>query len=239
MTQVKEFLDYMHTHPDSIIRYYASNMVLNVHSDASYLTAPKARSRIGGHFFLGKTPIDGQQIFLNRPILSLCTILQSVASSAAEAELGALFNNAKEAKVIRLTLHELGHPQPPTPIHIDNTTVTGIVNNTIKRQKSRAMEMRYFWLLDQEVRKLFKYCYHPGFENLGDLYTKAHTGKDTQHKRPFYVHTDKSPRYLARAQLPHIRRGCVGNIRDSLTRITTRDSLSRITTKKLNRTRGN
>ena len=204
-------------------------MILNVHSDASYLTAPKARSRIGGHFFLGKMPVDGKPFFLNGPILSLCTILCTVAASAAEAELGALFHNAKEAKVIRLILEELGHPQPPTPIHIDNTTVTGIVNNTIKRQRSRSMEMKYFWLLDQKIQKLFKFCYHPGFENLGDLYTKAYTSKDTQHKRPFYIHTPKSPRYLTRSQLPHIRRGCVG---------TSRDSLSHIGTRKLNQTRG-
>jgi len=71
-----------------------------------------------------------------------------VAASATEAKLGALFLNAQEAKVIRLVLEELGHPQPPTPIHVDNTTTVGIVNNTIKRQRSRAMEMRYFWLLD-------------------------------------------------------------------------------------------
>jgi hypothetical protein len=42
------------------------------------------------------------------------------------------FLNAQEAKVLQLILAELGHPQPPTPIHIDNTTTVGIVNNTIK-----------------------------------------------------------------------------------------------------------
>ena len=66
------------------------------------------------------------------------------ALSEDETELGALFLNAKEAKIIRLTLIELGYPQPPTPIHINNTTVVGIVYNTIKQQKSRSMEVRYF-----------------------------------------------------------------------------------------------
>ena len=136
MEQTKHFLDYIDTYPDSTVRFYASDMILNVHSDASYLTAPKARSRIGGHFFLGRQPVNNQLIFINGPILSVCSVLRNVAASAAEAELGALFHNAKETKVIRLILNELGHPQPPTPIHIDNTTVTGIVNNTIKRQRS-------------------------------------------------------------------------------------------------------
>ncbi len=138
----------MWSHPDAIIRYRASNMDLNVHSDASYLLAPKAQSRAGGYFFLGSIPVNGDPIKLNGTIHITCTILKLVAALAAEAELGALFLNAQEAKVLRLTLAKLGHPQPPTPIHIDNTTTVGIVNNTIKRQCSRAMEMRYFWLLD-------------------------------------------------------------------------------------------
>jgi hypothetical protein len=39
---VNQFLDYMATHPDAKIQYRTSNMVLNVHSDASYLSAPNA-----------------------------------------------------------------------------------------------------------------------------------------------------------------------------------------------------
>ena len=54
--RVHQFLDYMATHPDAKIRYRASDMVLNVHSDASYLSAPNARSRAGGYVFLGSIP---------------------------------------------------------------------------------------------------------------------------------------------------------------------------------------
>jgi hypothetical protein len=132
--RVNQFLDYMATHPDTTIHYQASDMVLNVHSDASYLSAPNARSRAGGYFFLGSIPQDESPIIINGAIHITCTILKLVAASAAEAELGALFLNAQEAKVLRLILEELGHPQPPIPIHIDNTTTVGIVNNTIKRQ---------------------------------------------------------------------------------------------------------
>ena len=41
---------------------------------------------------------------------------------------------------------DMGHPQPNTPVHCDNATAVGIGNNTIKRQRSRSMEMRYFWV---------------------------------------------------------------------------------------------
>ncbi len=50
MKRVNRFLDYMWTHPDAIIWYRASDMILNIHSDASYLSAPKARSRASGYF---------------------------------------------------------------------------------------------------------------------------------------------------------------------------------------------
>ncbi len=147
---VNQFLDYMWTHPDAIIGYRASDMILNVHSDASYLSNPKACSQAGGYFFLGSLPHNGDPIRLNGTIHILCTILKLVAALAAEAELGAHFLNAQEAKIMQLILVELGHPQPPTPIHIDNTTTVSIVNNTVKRQQSRAMKMQYFWLLDGE-----------------------------------------------------------------------------------------
>ncbi len=40
--QINQFLDYMATHPDAKIRHCTSNMVLNVHSNALYLSAPNA-----------------------------------------------------------------------------------------------------------------------------------------------------------------------------------------------------
>ena len=45
-----------------------------------------------------------------------------------------------------LTLEEMGHPQPPTLINCDISTAVGITNNTVKHQKSRSMEMRFFGL---------------------------------------------------------------------------------------------
>ena len=107
-------------------------MLLNVHSDASYLSAAKGRSRAGFYFFLGSLPTGGKLIQLNGNIMITCKILKLVASSAAEAELGALFVNTKEAKILRLTLQELAPPQPQTPIHVDTMNVIGIVNNTIE-----------------------------------------------------------------------------------------------------------
>jgi hypothetical protein len=52
-------------------------------------------------------------------------------SSAAEAELGAIFINAKEAVHMRRILQEMGHSQPRTPIQTDNSTAEGVINSWI------------------------------------------------------------------------------------------------------------
>ena len=89
-----QLLDCLGTHPDAKIRYYASDMILNVHSDASYLLARYAHRRASGHLLLGWTPKDKHPIHLNGAISTLCHILKFVSASAVEAELGALFLNA-------------------------------------------------------------------------------------------------------------------------------------------------
>ena len=61
----------------------------------------------------------------------MCKVI-AVEASAAEAELGSLFLNVQETVKLRIALQELGHKQPPTPIHTNNTTATGIIHKTIK-----------------------------------------------------------------------------------------------------------
>ena len=112
---VTHLLDYFHTHPDAKLRYHGSDMILHIHSDASYNSEAKARSQDGGHFYLGKNASVRTTMHNNGAILKTSTIMRNVMESASEAECGALFNNTKEAVALRTTLHEMGHPQPPHP----------------------------------------------------------------------------------------------------------------------------
>ena len=96
-------------------------------------------------------------------------------SSAAEAELGALFINAKEAVYIRQILTEMGHPQPPTPIQTDNSTAEGIVNLKVQPKCTKSMDMRFHWLRDREAQQQFRFYWKPGKTNLADYFTKHHT----------------------------------------------------------------
>ncbi len=94
MIKTHTFLDYAATHQDAIITYQASNMVLPIHSDTSYLSEPKARSQAGGHFFMSSNLKDPSN---NGAVLNIAQTIKSLMSSAAEAELGALYINAREA----------------------------------------------------------------------------------------------------------------------------------------------
>ena len=76
-------------------------MKLVVHSDASYLSEPKARSRSGGHFFLSNEATIPQN---NGTILNTAHIIKHVMTSATEAELAALYIIAHKAVYIGIIL---------------------------------------------------------------------------------------------------------------------------------------
>jgi hypothetical protein len=67
-------------------------------------------------------------------------------SSAAKAELGAFYINAREAIPQHQTLAEMGHKQPPTLMQTDNSTALGVVNNNIQPQCTKVMDMIFHWL---------------------------------------------------------------------------------------------
>ena len=121
---------------------------LNIHSNASYLSETRARCRVADQFMFEPKSVNGEPIKTNGAVYVFCGILKCVVASAAEAELEALFLHAKEGKIMCIALHELGHNQPPTPIHCDNVTATGIKNDVLKKQQSRSIEMRFFWITD-------------------------------------------------------------------------------------------
>ena len=159
-------------------------MVLAVHSDASYLSEPKARSRAGGHHYLSN---DSKIPPNNRAVLNVAQIIKAVMLSAAEAEIGALFINAREAIPARTTLEELGHPQPPTPMQTDNTTALGVVNRNLQPRRTKAMDMRFHWLQDRAAQATFRFFWQRGKDNKGDYWTKHHCAAHHQQVRPDFV----------------------------------------------------
>jgi hypothetical protein len=88
-------------------------MILNIHSDASYISEREANSRSGGFFYMDSNK-DSNNKLTNGAILVISTILKNAMSSAAE--IGSILLNAKAAIVPCTTLEEMIHHQPPTPL---------------------------------------------------------------------------------------------------------------------------
>ena len=182
--QTKQLLDYLATQEDAILTYNKSDMVLAVHSDASYLSEPKARSRAGGHFFMSSDqPIPPN----NGAILNIAHVIKHVMSSATEAELAALYIMAREAVYIRIILEEMGHKQPPTPIQTDNAMADAVINGKITPKRTKAMDMRFHWLRDRECQQQFKFYWRPGKTNYADYWTKHHSAAHHVNIRPEFL----------------------------------------------------
>ena len=180
MKHTKQLLDYVASQDEAVLTYNASEMKLAAHSDASYLSEPKARSRAGGHFFLS----NGADIPPNNgAVLNIAHVIKHVMSSATEAELAALYIMAREAVYIRIILEEMGHPQPATPLQTDNAMADGVINGKVMPKRTKAMDMRFHWLRDRECQEQFRIYWRPGKLNYADYWTKHHPAKHHQNIR--------------------------------------------------------
>ena len=110
--KVQWLLDFVATYPNAKIRFYKSDMILYVDSDAAYLVLPNARSRFAGHFYLSNH-VNNPTTFApqpNGPIHTECKTIRNVVASAAEAETAGLFGNSQLTIIIRRALQSLDHP---------------------------------------------------------------------------------------------------------------------------------
>jgi hypothetical protein len=127
---------------------------------------------VGGPFFLSNNIEFPSN---NGAILTVATIFKAVMSLAAEAELRALYLNAKEMAYLQQILPKIGHPQPQTPIQTNNSTAEGVINHKIQPKQSKAMDMCFYWLCDRKAQGRFQIYWQPGKLNSADYFTKHHS----------------------------------------------------------------
>ena len=110
--EAQHLLDYAAAHPLAIVLYYASDMVLQIDSDAAYLVLPGVKSWILGYYQLINT---NEYVYfpnnVNGVILVECKKLRHVVASEAEAETIGLLHNAQIGIIIRKYLEDLGNKQ--------------------------------------------------------------------------------------------------------------------------------
>ncbi len=81
----------------------------------------------------------------------------------------------------------MGHPQGPTPLQFDNQCALGLLKDTKHATRSKAMDMRFYWLRDRIHQGQFHAYWKRGTENLADYPTKHHPTKHHIQVRPLYV----------------------------------------------------
>jgi hypothetical protein len=120
--------------------------------------------------------------------------MKEVVSVASEAELAGLFHNGKEACPIRTCIAEVGHPQPPTPLKTDNTTAEGLANDSVQQKRSKAIDMRFYWIRDRVRQKQFHVYWRKAEFNRADYFTKHHATKHHHNMRHKYLHQSNHAR---------------------------------------------
>ena len=167
---VQRFIDYCRMYPNNYLIFTASDMILHIQSDASYLSRRYARSVADGLFYPGNR---GNPSAIKNPLDVQFQIIDVVVSSAFEAEYAALFMNARHSIYLRNILEDLGYPQPPTIILRDNKCAVGIATDTAQAKRSKAIDMRWHWIRDQVRQNVFDIYWREGSNNVADFYTKA------------------------------------------------------------------
>ena len=95
--------------------------------------------------------------------------------------------------MIRTILEEMGHPQVgPTLIVTDNQVAAGVANDTVKAKRTKAMDMRFYWIRDRVRQGQYRVHWKRGKSNLGDYFTKRHPPSHHQEMRPTYLQVAKS-----------------------------------------------
>jgi len=190
LDKCNRLLAYAASYPNNETVYTASDMILHIQSDASYLSRSFARSVAGGCFYIGN--ID-QPTNINGTVNAISNTIDVVVASAFEAEYAAVFIIAQIAVWLRTILHALGYPQPPTIILCDNECAVGIANDATKLRKGKAIDMRFHWIRDRISQKQFKVLWRKGANNLADFFTKALPVHTHQSLMPFLVNTPLDP----------------------------------------------
>ena len=83
-----------------------------------------------------------------------------------------------------MTLSEIGHPQPPTPMEVDNETAIGFLKSKMKQKMSKAIDMIFYWVRDRVNQNQLMIYWRPGANNVGDYVSKHHSPAHRQTMRP-------------------------------------------------------
>ena len=139
-------LNYLASHTIAIVCYKSSYMILRIHADVSYLSIKLFPIQDGGNHCLSDNSDSPPK---NGSMNTIRKFMGNVMGSAAEGEIVFIYINDQYYVPVWTCLIKMGHPQPPTKIQIDNTTMEAFCKGNPKQKISKAIETRFYWIQDR------------------------------------------------------------------------------------------
>ena len=82
---LSQLLNYTETHPDASVCFHVINMHIQFHTEASYISESKARSREGGFVYFSSNPVvSGNLSPVNGAVLTISSIMDQFLRSSTE-----------------------------------------------------------------------------------------------------------------------------------------------------------
>ena len=172
MKDVDRIYAYLKKYPNLGVRFYASDMQIMAHTDASFDSEQGSRSRSGAYIHCGRI---NEPNFINGPIEVSSKIQKTISVSAAEAEYIALFECALRLVYIKLLTELFGHKQNATPIACDNTCAVGLANGTVADTRTKHVRRKFHWVREAVAESEYKVYWEAGASNIADFFTKLHS----------------------------------------------------------------
>ena len=119
--------------------------------------------------------------------MTLSKNIKYVMSSAGETEAASAYLNCKMALPLRIALEEIGHPQPKTPVIVDNILIIGLLTSAMTPKRSKVYDIRTNWMKYREIQQQFVSIWKPGTDNRGDYHTKVHPPNVYKNKKDYVL----------------------------------------------------
>jgi hypothetical protein len=88
----------------------------------------------------------------------------------------------------------MGWTQDIVVITTDNSTAKGFCDRSTKQKQTKAIDMRFYWILDRCEQNQYKVIWQPGSSNYANYFTKHHATEHHQVMRKEYQHQNRQTR---------------------------------------------
>ena len=113
----------------------------------------------------------------NGPIHIECTTMKNVPIAPWRRNWGHCLSTTNMGGALRISLHEMGNPQPPTPVVTNSAPRYGFVNENIVLCRFRTVYMRFCWFPYRFIQGQYLVYWRSGKKTFDNYFTENHLSK--------------------------------------------------------------